>query len=734
GIFILISLQTQSAGQIGKFVRQLLRGFFSSPASVLPYFIILFGILSIIGKINFIDRKFKVAMTVSYISLVAFYTVYHSAPEPILTLNNLKSSYVQGVEGIGGGIIGNAIAGYSVRLLGRNGSYVFLLTVMLISFMIITGMSLVTLLKRCKVVFVKLFSLLKQLTWEFIHISDRKQPRDTTKKSNKSAAWETSPQDSILNKESQLEQKIKILDFTKNIDAGHETEEFNENMNHQKKTEKVEEKKEDIDELNLHIQHSQKSQPNYQLPGFDLLDEKKGQNLKNDNKDILYKAKILEQTLQNFGVEAKVIQVSKGPTITRYEIQPSPGVKVSKIVNLADDIALNLAASNIRIEAPIPGKAAVGIEVPNQHVSPVTLREVLESEEFQESKSKLVFALGKDIAGNPVCADLTKMPHLLIAGSTGSGKSVCVNAIIHSILYKATPAEVKLLLIDPKVVELSNYNGIPHLLIPVVTDPKKASTAIHWAVQEMTDRYKAFAKNNVRDIDGYNEKMKKENKELLPKIVVIIDELADLMMVAPGQVEDGICRLAQMARAAGIHLIIATQRPSVDVLTGVIKANIPSRIAFAVSSQVDSRTILDMSGAEKLLGKGDMLFYPVGASKPKRVQGAFISEAEVERVVQFIKSQNIHHEYDEGILENMENDSSQFSQPPDDLLEDAIEAVVEAGQASVSMLQRRFRIGYNRAARIIDSMEERGIVGASEGSKPRQVLITKEELAKMKTS
>ncbi len=738
GIFILISLQTQSAGQIGKFVRQLLRGLFSAPASVLPYFIILFGILSIIGKINFIDKKFKIAMTISYISFVSLYTVYHSDPVPelVFTLNSFQSSYAQGIEGIGGGIIGNAIAGYSVRLLGRNGSYVFIITVMLISFMIITGMSLVTILKRFKFVFVKLFSLLKQFTWDFIHIPDRNQNIDTDKKSKDSASWEASTHDSILSKESQLDQKIKILDFTKNTDEGHfASEELNKNTNHQNKKEKAEEKKEDIDELNLHIQHSQKSQSNYKLPSLDLLDEKKVQNLKNDNKDIIHKAKILEQTLQNFGVEAKVVQVSKGPTITRYEIQPSPGVKVSKIVNLADDIALNLAASNIRIEAPIPGKAAVGIEVPNKHVSPVTLREVLENEKFQESKSKLVFALGKDIAGNPVCADLGKMPHLLIAGATGSGKSVCVNAIIHSILYKATPMEVKLLLIDPKVVELSNYNGIPHLLIPVVTDPKKASTAIHWAVQEMTDRYKSFAKNNVRDIDSYNDKMKKENKEPLPKIVVIIDELADLMMVAPGQVEDGICRLAQMARAAGIHLIIATQRPSVDVLTGVIKANIPSRIAFAVSSQVDSRTILDMSGAEKLLGKGDMLFYPVGASKPKRVQGAFISEAEVERVVRFIKSQNVHNEYDEAVLEHMENDSSKFSQPPeDDLLEDAIEAVVEAGQASVSMLQRRFRIGYNRAARIIDSMEERGIVGASEGSKPRQVLITKEELTKIKTS
>ncbi|MRZ27651.1 DUF87 domain-containing protein, partial [Paeniclostridium sordellii] len=424
-------------------------------------------------------------------------------------------------------------------------------------------------------------------------------------------------------------------------------------------------------------------------------------------------------------VEAKVNQVTVGPTITRYELQPSPGVKVSKIVNLTDDIALSLAAKSIRIEAPIPGKSAIGIEVPNEEAQMVTLREVLESDEFEKFKSPLAMGLGKDIAGKPIIADIGKMPHLLIAGSTGSGKSVCVNTLINSILYKANPDEVKFLLIDPKVVELANYNGIPHLLIPVVTDPKKAANALNWAVTEMNRRYKLFAETSVKDITSYNEK----SEEKLPKIVIIIDELADLMMVSASDVEDYICRLAQMARAAGMHLIVATQRPSVDVITGVIKANIPSRIAFAVSSQTDSRTILDMGGAEKLLGKGDMLFYPLGAAKPVRLQGAFISESESEKVIDYIKGQ-IKEEvkYEDCIVDSISKISKEQDDDTDELLSEAIEFVVESGQASASMLQRKFKIGFNRAARLIDSMEERNIVGKSEGSKPRKVLISKQDL------
>ncbi len=424
------------------------------------------------------------------------------------------------------------------------------------------------------------------------------------------------------------------------------------------------------------------------------------------------------------------MQVTKGPAITRYEIQPSVGVKVSSIVRLADDIALNLKAKSIRMEAPIPGKAAVGIEVENDRVNLVTIRELIETKEFQNSPSKITFAVGKDIAGTPVVADLKSMPHLLIAGSTGSGKSVCLNSIIVSILYKARPDEVKLVLIDPKVVELGNYNGIPHLLIPVVTEPSKAAAALSWAVSEMTERYRKFAELGVRDLDSYNEHIKTKDDETkpMPQIVIIIDELADLMMVAPSQVEESICRLAQMARAAGMHLIVATQRPSVDIITGVIKANIPSRISFAVSSQFDSRTILDMAGAEKLVGKGDMLFYPLGESKPIRVQGCFISDGEVHKVIDYLKEQVPDNEYATDVIQRIERSyESDTDDDTDELLQEAIETVVRAEQASVSMLQRRFRIGYNRAARLIDMMEARGIVGPSEGSRPRKVLMTEEE-------
>lgn len=445
----------------------------------------------------------------------------------------------------------------------------------------------------------------------------------------------------------------------------------------------------------------------------------------------------LEMTLKSFGVEARVINVSAGPTVTRYEVSPSQGVKVSKIVNLADDIALNLAASGIRIEAPIPGKAAVGIEVPNKETKSVYLRTVLESDAFRKHPSKLAFALGEDITGNPIVTDIAKMPHLLIAGATGSGKSVCINTLITSILYKADPKEVKLLLVDPKVVELSVYNGIPHLLIPVVTDPKKASAALNWAVREMLERYNDFAACGVRDIKGFNA-MKEEKGEpeaKMPQIVIIIDELADLMMAAPGEVEDSICRLAQMARAAGMHLIIATQRPSVDVITGVIKANIPSRLAFAVSSGIDSRTILDMVGAEKLLGKGDMLFYPSGQAKPSRIQGAFVTDKEVEQIVDFLRKSS-RPGYTQEMVDQITavaKTTSGPSEETDEFFEQAVDLILEKEKASVSMLQRQFRIGYNRAARLMDELERRGLVGPEEGSKPRKVLITRAQWEEMQS-
>jgi len=476
----------------------------------------------------------------------------------------------------------------------------------------------------------------------------------------------------------------------------------------------------------------------YVFPPLELLNRSREseRSMKQIRAGAAENARKLEATLESFGIGAKVINVSVGPAFTRYELQPAPGIKVSRIVNLTDDIALNLAASGVRIEAPIPGKAAIGIEIPNKEVAPICLRSVLESPEFMNHESKLAVALGKDITGENTVVDLAKMPHILIAGATGSGKSVCINSIIISLLYKATPEEVRLLMIDPKVVELGVYNGIPHLLIPVVTDPNKAAGALRWAVSEMTTRYKLFAERGVRDLLGYNASVEETGEgHKLPQIVIIIDELADLMMVAPHDVEDSICRLAQMARAAGMHLVIATQRPSVNVITGVIKANIPSRIAFAVSSQVDSRTILDMAGAEKLLGKGDMLYYPVGVPKPIRVKGAFVSDKEVEMVVEFVKNQ-MRALYDEDILENINEDSDgdgdETPDECDEILPQAIEAVIECGQASVSFIQRKFKVGYARAGRIIDQMAERNIISGYEGSKPRRVLITRERWEEMK--
>lgn len=507
-----------------------------------------------------------------------------------------------------------------------------------------------------------------------------------------------------------------------------------------------EEQKESKTKAVLQLEHTISIEDeNYEYPPVSLL----GKNTKKSNKmgakALTEKATKLQRTLHSFGVSAKVENISVGPAITRYELKPAEGVRVNKIANLADDIALNLAAESIRIEAPIPGKQAVGIEIPNKEKEAVPLRDVVESDEFENNNSKLSVALGKDVAGNVVLADIAKMPHVLIAGSTGSGKSVCINTIITSLIYNAKPSEVKLVMVDPKVVELSVYNGIPHLLIPVVTDPRKAAGALAWAVQEMDHRYNLFAEKGVRDLKGYNAVIEGTSEDgtigKLPQIVIIIDELADLMMVAAKEVEESICRLAQKARAAGMHLVIATQRPSVDVITGLIKANVPSRIAFAVSSQIDSRTILDQVGAEKLLGKGDMLFYPVGASKPVRVQGAFVSDGEVEKIVDFIKSNGVAT-YNEDILEEIEKSNKSEGQiekeaeedDTDPLLMDAIDTVVEVGQASTSFIQRRFKVGYARAGRIIDQMEARGIISGYEGSKPRQVLITMERLNELKMS
>lgn len=487
-----------------------------------------------------------------------------------------------------------------------------------------------------------------------------------------------------------------------------------------------------------------KPKAEYQLPSLDCLAEpKNGRNVKYED-ELKANATKLVDTLKSFGVETRIVDISRGPSVTRYEIQPAAGVKISRITNLSDDIALNLAASGVRIEAPIPNKAAVGIEVPNKNRSTVTLREIIDTDQYRNAKSKLFVALGKDIAGNCTYADLAKMPHLLVAGTTGSGKSVCLNSMIVSILYNAKPDEVKLLMIDPKQVEFTVYNGIPHLIVPVVSDPRKASGALAWAVTEMLSRYKTFSDNNVRDISGYNSICESIGQKKMPQIVIFIDELSDLMMAAPHEVEDSICRLAQMARAAGMHLVIATQRPSVDVITGLIKANIPSRISLKVSSQIDSRTIIDTAGAEKLLGNGDLLFYPVGIAKPQRIQGCFLSDKEVETVVDFIKKQE-KSSYDDEVMNEIErqaamekkknggavSDGDDSDCETDEMVPKAIEIVVDAQMASTTLLQRKLKLGYARAARIIDTLEERNIIGPYEGSKPRKVLVTKQQWYEM---
>ena len=634
-------------------------------------------------------------------------------------------AYELGEDNHGGGAIGAIIALPLIRLLGEIGAIILNSAVAIVLLAFMLG------IKPTEIVVGVSESLKEKVKHKNEDIKTDMNNKKGVKKNKE-----------IKNKGEKIEDQIRI-----NIPDY--VEEKNENIKNNKLKQEEEnnlfkqeiEKKEEKTKEVLTLEHAITIEDeHYEFPPIDILEKGEKQVLKGGKKSVTETASRLQKTLYSFGVSAKVEKVSVGPAITRYELRPAEGVRVSKIAKLADDIALNLAAETIRIEAPIPGKQAVGIEVPNKENEIVHLRDIIDSDEFKNSKSKLTMALGKNVAGEVVVTDIAKMPHVLIAGSTGSGKSVCINTLITSIIYKAKPSEVKLVMIDPKVVELSVYNGIPHLLIPVVTDPKKAAGALAWAVQEMVNRYSLFAQKGVRDIKGYNAELEKEEGgEKLPQIVIIIDELADLMMVAPNDVEDAICRLAQMARAAGMHLVIATQRPSVDVITGIIKANIPSRIAFAVSSGVDSRTILDMVGAEKLLGKGDMLFAPIGISKPIRVQGAFVSDKEVEGIVEYIKVKDNETSYREDIIKEIENNSKsdkELENDPDDdtdpLLMEVIDTVVDLGQASTSFIQRRFKVGYARAGRIIDQMEQRGIISGYEGSKPRQVLITKEKWQELK--
>ena len=776
GILLIILIYGET-GTVGELISPVLGGIIGIIKYIIPL-----GFIGISISLVRDDRDYffsKICQYIVFLSCIAAMMSIFQVSKGNLNMNMefsdaLKRAYELGTSNIGGGTIGTVISYPLISLFGMFGAAVTTTGIAIIMLVFTFG------LKPAQFIVELLDTLDERREAKRSEIQDELESRREERMAKARIKAQTELRENKKNKK--LKEKFATLydlDDGSDIDDNQITINLNNQKNDEedidvgifKKKNKVQEnqiqkaeaKKEESNpneiESNLFVQKAEEKEEkvkevlqlehnamvsdedeNYEFPPVELLKQGNSKILKGGKKALTDTATKLQKTLHSFGVSAKVENVSVGPAITRYELKPAEGVRVSKIAKLSDDIALNLAAESIRIEAPIPGKQAVGIEIPNPEKEVVHFRDLLESRAFKDAKSKVSVALGKDITGDVVVADISKMPHVLIAGSTGSGKSVCINTLITSIIYKAKPSEVKLVMIDPKVVELSVYNGIPHLLIPVVTDSRKAAGALAWAVQEMENRYQLFASKGVRDLKGYNAVAGKEGGKL-PQIVVIIDELADLMMVAAKEVEDSICRLAQKARAAGMHLVIATQRPSVDVITGIIKANIPSRIAFAVSSQIDSRTILDMIGAEKLLGKGDMLFYPIGSSKPTRVQGAFVSDHEVEKIVDFLKSNGGEVKYNEDILEEIErankSDKELENSEDDDadpFLEDAIRTVVEVGQASTSFIQRRFKVGYARAGRIIDQMEARGIISGYEGSKPRQVLITMERLQELSMS
>ena len=762
-------------GAIGEMLSPMLGGVIGRIKYIIPI-----GTIAIAVCIAKEDKNYIISKLFQYAVFLAciagMMTIYQISKGAINIDNQfnevLDRAYSLGENNIGGGIVGAVIAYPLIQLLGMFGAAIATIGVAFILLVFTFGIQPTEIILNILDAIDERRAEREEQYEDFIEKrNNRRKQRETNKTNNK-----VEPVEKEVSKkpEKQIPAPVDENQITINLNNHNLEEEpadkkgkFNIFGNRDKSNEKIkgdgvresaedmnpneindyfvqeQETKEDKTKQVLNLQHNATivEDEDYEFPPVEILKQGTSKPVKGGKKALTDTATKLQRTLYSFGVSAKVENVSVGPAITRYELKPAEGVRVSKIAKLSDDIALNLAAESIRIEAPIPGKQAVGIEIPNVEKEIVHFRDVVESKEFKDAESKLSMGLGKNIAGEIVIANIGKMPHVLIAGSTGSGKSVCINTLIASILYKAKPSEVRLLMVDPKVVELSVYNGIPHLLIPVVTDPKKAAGALAWAVQEMENRYASFAEKGVRDLKGYNEALAKDGEEgKLPQIVIIIDELADLMMVAAKEVEDSICRLAQKARAAGMHLVIATQRPSVDVITGIIKANIPSRIAFAVSSQIDSRTILDMAGAEKLLGKGDMLFYPIGASKPVRVQGAFVSDGEVEKIVDFIKSSTGETTYNDDIIEQIENanksdreiDEDKEDDDCDEYLMDAIDTVVEIGQASTSFIQRRFKVGYARAGRIIDQMEARGIISEYEGSKPRKVLITKEQWQEQK--
>lgn len=722
-------VQTGQTGELGHTVHNALRFMAGDTAIVIPFLI---GVLALRlmlpqGIFNIKTRLIGILIFLLIFMVGAHLQLMVERMDVLAGQDFFRSSFNLGREMEGGGVLGAAFAVALFYLLGETGSKIALGGLALIAVLLITSVSVNQMFRQLKKVaglFLQLLTLLARFLKETYRILITSSEEELAGKEKKIADTTHEPRESAA--------AFPVIEQFEQEPAQQETESPEpEESYYQKERRLALVEPVDNDTPPRYRKTAPAFQNYYSLPSLELLARPTRSGEHQQVKGTRERARLLESTLLSFGVKARVIHVQSGPTVTRFEVQPEAGVKVSKIISLSDDLALNLAAPLVRIEAPIPGKAALGIEVPNKIIALVYLREVLEDETFLGNSSPLTLGLGKDITGVPVVADLTKMPHLLIAGATGSGKSVCLNTILISMLYKVRPDQVRFVMIDPKVVELSIYNGIPHLLMPVVTEPKKASLALRNMVKEMSRRYELFAEDGVRDIATYNAMVKEGggDAETLPYIVVVIDELADLMLVAPGEVEDSIARLAQMSRAAGIHLVIATQRPSVDVLTGIIKANITSRIAFTVSSQVDSRTILDMAGAEKLLGRGDMLFYPVGAVKPFRVQGAYISEREVKHITDFIKEQG-RVDYEDQ-FNGLDMDESGGEEEMDQLFGDAVELVVRTGQASISLLQRRFRIGYTRAARLIDDLERRGVVGQYEGSKPREVIITPEQAVKL---
>ncbi|WP_277261101.1 DNA translocase FtsK [Peptoniphilus lacrimalis] len=732
GIIFFISIFSDKMGIIGRLVYKFLSVLLGSANYIFPLLLIFWGILYNITATKLYTKRYIICSLIIYFSILILLDASKELDLTLVDRINRSIEYMSIARS--GGIIGAILGFFSYKLLGSLGTYIFVGIIILVN------------------LYIMLRTNIDQIIMAYEDLSDYLEDRKkilAEKKIKKENDKSNKVEEKELKKSQKEDKKLKILDNfkikkdnllednktkenkdfiikeykTTNINN---TQENNSNLQESSSEELTEKDKEEFKNIDQELPDE-----TYIYPDISLLNINESNNTMS-NQEIIKNGKIIEKTLDNFNMDCQITSINKGPVITCYELKPAPGIKLSRIVSLSDNISMALGSSDIRIEAPIPGKTVVGIEVANKFKDSVGLREILESSEFVNSKSDVPLTLGKDVEGNIIVESISDMPHLLIAGATGSGKSVCINTIITNILYKSSPNDVRLMLIDPKVVELSVYNGIPHLLIPVVTNPKKAGYALNWAVDEMERRYKLFAEAQVRDIKGYNKKKIKEGKisEKIPKIVIIVDELADLMMVSSNEIEDYIARLAQMARACGMHLILATQRPSVDVITGTIKANIPSRIAFAVSSAVDSRTILDMSGAEKLLGRGDMLFYPSSYSKPKRIQGAFISDEEVERLVDFVKLNNENSEINKQslIASQINNKEKDDNLDLDPLFADAINYVLGDEQASISYLQRKLKVGYSRAARIVDQMEELGIIGPHEGSKPRKLLKTKEEI------